>query len=779
MEVFENLEKAVLGSIILEPYAIREVIDDLKPKCFKKRENKLIYEVLCDMHNKSLPIDLLTISTELHNRGLLATVGGAYYVSKLTNDIVSSVHIKIHARGLIQEYLKAEAVTICHSVIQEVTQPHCDVLDVFETVKKKFDLTLSEVSNNKEFKTISSIGDEYVERLTKIVETGKSPCLPTFSYQLSKYGFYHNSDLTYIGARPGMGKCLGKGTKVLMFDGSLKKVEDVLKGDLLMGDDSQPRKVLSIARGQEKMYWIHQNKAMSYRVNESHILSLKRSRNENNKKKGDVLNIEVKEYLTKSTKFKSNYKGYKTDIEFKEQNVTLEPYYLGLWLGDGDSRNQRISNSDKEIINYLKEYSVRLGAELIEHKSENRVSNFVITNKKNPPKKFRVQSELRALGVLKNKHIPNHYLINSKKNRLQLLAGLLDTDGHYDYDSNCFEIVQVRENLAKQIKFICDSLGFRTSLKTKKASIKSTGFECDAYRVRIFGNLNEIPTKVERKKARVWASKIDWKVTGIKVEYDKIDDYYGFEIDGNRLFLLEDFTVTHNTAFLISEVRHQSFINNIPVGVFSLEMSAEQLLNRIVSAECQINGMKISNGDLDKDDVYNINQKLIQLAKHNLFIDDTARLDIDILCSRAKRMYYDYGIKHLFIDYIGLVSTREYRNDKTNSTGYISNRLKALAKELNIPVTVLSQLSREIEKRPIEQRMPTLSDLRNSGDIEQDADLIMFLFRPEYYGVTQINIDGNELIDVAGKGFVGVAKNRHGKCGTELIDYVAPFTEFR
>ena len=136
MEVFENLEKAVLGSIILEPYAIREVIDDLKPKCFKKRENKLIYEVLCDMHNKSLPIDLLTISTELHNRGLLDTIGGAYYISTLTNGIVSSVHIKTHARGLIQEYLKAEAINICQKVIQDVTQPHCDVLDVFETIKK-------------------------------------------------------------------------------------------------------------------------------------------------------------------------------------------------------------------------------------------------------------------------------------------------------------------------------------------------------------------------------------------------------------------------------------------------------------------------------------------------------------------------------------------------------------------------------------------------------------------------------------------------------------------
>src|SRR5690606_21713482 len=97
---------------------------------------------------------------------------------------------------------------------------------------------------------------------------------------------WQSSDLIIVAARPGMGKCLGKGTKVVMYNGQLKKVEDVIAGDLLMGDDSTPRKVLSICRGREQMYWVHQNKGISYRVNESHILSLKRSRNEGKHKKG-------------------------------------------------------------------------------------------------------------------------------------------------------------------------------------------------------------------------------------------------------------------------------------------------------------------------------------------------------------------------------------------------------------------------------------------------------------------------------------------------------------
>ncbi|MEL7222810.1 MAG: Hint domain-containing homing endonuclease, partial [Bacteroidota bacterium] len=153
---------------------------------------------------------------------------------------------------------------------------------------------------------------------------------------------FQKSDLIILAARPGMGKCLGKGTPVLLYDGTIKPVEDIQVGDLLMGDDSTPRKVLSLARGREAMYWVRQNKAMDYRVNESHILSLKKSRQEGRYERGEVIDISLKEYLDKSGKFKSNFKGYKVGVDFPEQRLPLPPYFLGLWLGDGSSSKSTI-----------------------------------------------------------------------------------------------------------------------------------------------------------------------------------------------------------------------------------------------------------------------------------------------------------------------------------------------------------------------------------------------------------------------------------------------------
>jgi len=131
-------------------------------------------------------------------------------------------------------------------------------------------------------------------------------------------------------------------------------VEEVQAGDQLMGDDSTARNVLSLARGREEMYWVRQNKGIDYRVNKSHILSLKRSRNEGPHTHGDVLNIEVADYIEKSNKFKTNYKGYKVAVDFEEQSLPVEPYFLGLWLGDGRTSDVRIATEDDEVVEYLR-----------------------------------------------------------------------------------------------------------------------------------------------------------------------------------------------------------------------------------------------------------------------------------------------------------------------------------------------------------------------------------------------------------------------------------------
>ncbi len=575
-----------------------------------------------------------------------------------------------------------------------------------------------------------------------------------------------------------MGKCLGKGTKVLMFDGTLRNVEDVREGELLMGDDSTPRRVLNIARGRENMYWVRQNKGEAYRVNESHILSLKRSRTEGPHRHGDVLNIEVRDWLQKSPKFRSNYKGYKVPVEFAAQEVSVAPYFLGVWLGDGSSDNCRITGQDPEIIDYLHEYAAALDMQVTVGVVEGRCNSYGITRGRQGGSvaQYSVQDELRQLGVLGNKHIPQAYLSNSTENRLQLLAGLIDSDGHLDPVSNGYEITQKNQRLARQIKFLADSLGFRTSLKKKRATISAIGYESEVYRVRIYGDINRVPVRVTRKKAQPWASVVDWRLTGISVEFDGEDDYYGFSIDGNRLFLLQDMTVTHNTAFVVSAMRNAAVEFKKPVAIFSLEMSSLQLVNRLISAEAELDSEKIKKGNLADHEWAQLNHKISNLSSAPIYIDDTPGLSIRELRTKCRRLKAHHDISMIIIDYLQLMTGNtdgKGGGNREQEIASISRALKGIAKELNVPVLALSQLSRSVETRGGDKK-PQLSDLRESGSIEQDADMVIFLYRPEYYKITEDEM-GNPT---QGTGEVIIAKHRNGSLETVQLKFIGKFTKF-
>lgn len=777
-----DLEEAVLGAMMIDKKGVDEVIDILQPDAFYKEQHKLIFEAIVELFNDTQPIDLLTVSAQLRKSAKLDLVGGDFYLIQLTQKISSSAHIEFHSRIILQKYIQRSLIKISNEIIEDSYDETTDVFDLLDQAETKlYEVTQGNIKRSSE--TAQSLVIQAKKRIEEIAgKEGLSGVATGFEKLDQITSGWQPSDLIIIAARPGMGKCLGKGTKVLMYDGSLKKVEDIKENELLMGDDSTPRKVLSIARGSEKMYWIHQNKAMSYRVNESHILSLKRSRNEGGHSKGEVLNITVKDYLEKSDKFKSNYKGYKVAVEFKEKETSLEPYYLGLWLGDGHCYSQRITNQDQEVIEYLYDYATKLGSELVEYTQENKTPNYSIVNRqKYISETFNtcIQTEIRTLGLIENKHIPNDFLINSTKKRLELLAGIIDSDGYYTNEFNCFEIVQKNKKLSKQIKFLCDSLGFRTSLKKKKAKIKSKNFESEVFRIRIFGNLDSIPTKVERKKARAWQSKVDWKVTGIKVEFDKIDDYYGFEIDGNRLFLLEDFTVTHNTAFVLSMARNMAIDFHHPVAFFSLEMSSVQLITRLISSETGLSSEKLRTGKLEKHEWEQLNTKVKDLEKAPLYIDDTPSLSIFDLRAKARRLASQHGIKLLVIDYLQLMTAGgnggKGGGNREQEISTISRNLKALAKELNIPVIALSQLSRNVETRGSSKR-PLLSDLRESGAIEQDADIVSFIYRPEYYKLDEW--DDEERSPTQGQAEFIIAKHRNGGLDNIRLKFIGNLGKF-
>ena len=357
---------------------------------------------------------------------------------------------------------------------------------------------------------------------------------------------------TVVIGKPGTGKCLGIGTPIVMFDGTIKKVEDVKVGDQLMGDDSTVRNVLSLCTGTDDMYEIHQTKGDMYVVNKPHILSLKCT-GYNSHQKGELLDISVGDFLSKSDTFQKRYKGYKTGVDFPSKEVALDPYMLGYWLGDGTSATSEITTIDEEVLVYFDQKLAELDL-YIKEKGNSGISYRI--RQVDTPKHYgnHFLNFLRDNDLLNNKHIPQVYKVNDRDTRLQMLAGLFDSDGYYDRRSNVFDFVQKSEKLADDTVFIARSLGYQVNkAKCEKSCMYKGELKVGTYfRCTISGDVDEIPCQVFRKIARARTHNKDHLVTNISPKYIGKDTYYGFQLDGNKRFLLGDFTVTHNTTLIAS-----------------------------------------------------------------------------------------------------------------------------------------------------------------------------------------------------------------------------------
>lgn len=333
--------------------------------------------------------------------------------------------------------------------------------------------------------------------------------------------------------------CHIKGTKVLMYDGSIKNVEDIVIGDILMGDDSTPRVVQELYNGTDQLYKVTLSNGDYQIVNSHHPVYFKKY----DWNKG----IYTEHTLTapELMKIKSLDKGYyipKAVLEFQNKPVIINPYFLGLWLGDGDSTRLDIANEDSEVLNWL---SNNYEGTIRNLKQSNTCKVFHISKK--PHIYNRVFNDL---NLFNNKHIPVDYKINSSEIQLQVVAGLIDTDGTYNNKKNFFEITQRydKKHILDDIKFMCESNGLRCSLSSRIGTGKKKGIL--HYRLRISGDLSIIPTKIERKKGIKYSSfktRKCWNDYTFKVEPYKVDEYYGFTVDKNHLFVLGDLTITHNT----------------------------------------------------------------------------------------------------------------------------------------------------------------------------------------------------------------------------------------
>lgn len=399
-------------------------------------------------------------------------------------------------------------------------------------------------------------------------------------------------------------ECFGKDTDILMYGNATKKVQDIKVGDLVLGDDLKPRTVLSTTNGVDQLYRIIPNKGEPWVCNSQHLLTLKFNGVDK------YIDIKAEDFYNLPEGKQRYYQLFRRDINYPAQGVPFDPYWFGLWLGDGSSDSAEICSNDPETHEFLRTYKLpdtnviessihnsdtfkmfslknvgyghKYRCELpnggIEVKTADTlgkeygikpeyVSKVVKGERLNGVRdrlfeKYRTVTHfqysttdiLKELGVHNNKHIPDTYLKNSKENRLKLLAGLIDSDGHKDKRKNRYEITVASEILATGIKELCDSLGLSCSKRYKIATMRRKDgymYTCPVYRVGINGNiLTEIPCLIERKKAQHTPLKTrgrkDPDKTGFKIEKIEVGEYYGFTLKESPYFLLGDRTVVHN-----------------------------------------------------------------------------------------------------------------------------------------------------------------------------------------------------------------------------------------
>jgi replicative DNA helicase len=229
------------------------------------------------------------------------------------------------------------------------------------------------------------------------------------------------------------------------------------------------------------------------------------------------------------------------------------------------------------------------------------------------------------------------------------------------------------------------------------------------------------------------------------------------------------------TAFVVSSLRNAAIDFKMPVALFSLEMSSQQVMLRLISAEAEIDSQKLRKGELETEDWQALHSRLNNLATAPIYIDDTPALSVLELRTKARRLKAFHDIKLLIVDYLQLMTAGNGKGgmNREQEIAAISRSLKTIAKELNIPVIALSQLSRSVETRGGDKR-PQLSDLRESGSIEQDADVVMFLYRPEYYQITETETGES----TKGMAEVIIAKNRSGSVDNVNLRFIGKYTRF-
>ncbi|RWX45674.1 replicative DNA helicase [Candidatus Electrothrix aarhusensis] len=678
-------EQALLGTILIQDKSLLKIVELLAPDDFYRDAHKAIFEVMVSLFERSEPHDLVTVTSLLRDQNRLEHVGGSAYLTSLT-DVIPFTGMLVHHARIIREK------SILRRLIEtssEVAARCYDAQGDLEALVDKAEQTIFEIAQARKtqgFEPMSKIVPKAFDRITKLAERKEHITGISTGYdELDRMtAGLQSADMIVLAGRPSMGKAQPLEAKVLTVQG-FKCMGDLQVGDQLASVDGKPSHVVGVyPQGRRQVYTITFADGRSTKCCAEHLWKIYYRdwpcpRIVTTTRLMELL--ERKRYQKRLwiDTFSGDY-GSHSDIPF-------DPWLLGALIGDGtlSGSSLRFSTASKQMLEWVKT-AVGSGME-VKHagKYDYRIiikggahCKGVQGVQENP-----LVSSLRELGLwncrAEQKFIPSCYLNASRQIRFRLLAGLLDSDGWVE-KFGAIRFCTCSRQLAKDTVTLVRSLGGTARFFEKKPVYTyrkkkyagQTAYTCNL-QIPDADSLSLLDEKqlLIKKRQRIR------RLNVISIVPEQLTETQCIAVShSSQLYLTDDYIITHNTALAMNIVQHAALINKVPVAVFSLEMSMEQLALRMLCSVGRIDAQRIRTGHLQDNDWPKLTRATGMLADSPIYIDDTAGMTVLEMRAKARRLKSEHNLGLVVVDYLQLMQGSSRIENRTQEISDISRSLK-------------------------------------------------------------------------------------------------------
>jgi len=783
-----DAERAVLGSILINNNAFYRVIGIVDTPDFFKDANRTIFATMRVLAEQSRPIDLLTLKEQLAKHAQLDTVGGYAYITSLVDFVPDVANVERYAHVVKEKSMLRRLIVMGNSVMRAALDSPAEPSDVLNIAEKSL-YEIAESTTDKGFISLDRITRANMVAIEQIHSAGKLLTgIPTGYDRFNEFtSGFQAQDLIILAARPSMGKAQPLDSKVLTRRG-WTCMGSLRVGDELASIDGGESRVLGIfPQGEREIYRIEFSDGRTAECCLEHLWRVRYRQWSASR----VLTTERLIEMLQRKRYRGRLYIDTFSGEFgSDEGLPVAPWLLGMLLGDGTTHGNSVgfSTASAELLEKTKDL---VGREFDITQSGKYDYRIVQAGPKTRGRGYRKPSPLKvaleALGIwgarAHQKFIPKPYLSASLDSRTQLLKGLIDTDGWVEKWGSV-RFATCSQQLARDVVELVRSIGGTASFFEKKATYTYRG-ERHAGRASYVCNIQVPATSSlqllrEKEDRRLKPRTRTRRLTIRSITPVRFSNTQCIAVSHpSRLYITDGFTVTHNTSLMMNIAETIAIPGKdgqprngaqrvYSVGVFSLEMSREQIGLRILSSESGVSNHLIRSGMLSERNWRDLAEAAGRLAKGKIYVDDTPGIDPLEMRAKARRLKQEAGLDMVMVDYLQLMALKGKIESRQQEISQISRGLKAVAKELNLPLMALSQLSRRPEQRMGDHR-PQLADLRESGAIEQDADLVAFIYRDEVY---------NKDTEEKGIAEIIIAKQRNGPIGDFKLVFRNDITKF-